>query len=92
MPAALPKGSLSEVVPAKEEQEHADTLYAEAGSEQRHSWSCGATSFLKPNADSVGSLAEGALKQKIIKHFLILQLRAKKGGKEVSGCQGDHRR
>jgi len=83
MPPKMPAGKVSDVVPSKDEEDHAEQVYANATAKEKHSISMAMNHFVKANQDSVTSLAEGPLKKKFIKNFLVLQFRHKKGYKKM---------
>jgi hypothetical protein len=77
---------LAEVVPTKEEDEESDRILAAADAKQKHSITTAMSTFTKRNADAIASMAEGPLKQKFIKQFVVLQIRAKNSTKKMQSA------
>ena len=69
---------ISEVVPTPEEDKEAQRIIDAQSKSEAHSLSCAMTHFYKKNPDATAQLAEGALKEKFAKRYLILQMRHKK--------------
>ena len=78
---------VSEVTGTKEEDAEADKLIAAASSQQLHSMSTAMNTFPKSNPDDVVMLAEGPLKKKFVKNYVILQTRHKNSQKRFSSAR-----
>jgi hypothetical protein len=78
---------VSEVTGTKEEDAEADKLIAAASSHQLHSISTAMNTFLKSNPDDVVMLAEGPLKKKFVKNYVILQIRHTNSQKRFSSAR-----
>ena len=87
MAPKMKKATCSDVVPTKEEEDAALAILASADKAKIHSVSCAMNHFLKSNPDPTAACAEGALRMKYLKHFLILQLRAKNTTKKMNSSR-----
>jgi hypothetical protein len=76
MAPKMAPGKISEVTATKQESDDADKIIA-AANFNRHSTTTAMNHFMKTNPDAVTQLAEGALKELAIKHFIVMQQRAK---------------
>ena len=79
----MPAGKVSDVVPSNDEEDRAEQVYANASAKEKHSMSSSMGHFSKSNNDSVVSLAEGPLRKKFIKNYLVMSFRHKKGYKKM---------
>jgi hypothetical protein len=87
MAPKMAPAKVSEVVPTKAEDEEATRILAAASKEKKHSIVTAMGTFTKANPDAVATLAEGALKEKYIKHYTVLQIRAKASTKKMLGSR-----